>query len=465
VSAVIAAVGLILTCFVTEAVAVPPATAWVAQAPAPDPLSSRARWRDAVIKAPLTPPAVTAGSPLLVLITSAADLSHPEFRGANVTNLADAPVNSADGTAAASIAAAPANGVGILGIWPGMRVAVSPLPATSKVGCEAVTKAFEQALDAGAAVIVAGYGFDATGEHPGAACFSEFIAVQEAVRRGILVVASGPMRRPDGTVLGEPATLPHVVSVAASGADRFAAEFTRESLTTDLAAPGVGILAAVPPAFDENGDGYRALSGTGFAAPMVGAAAAWLLAARPGTNADQVATALRHSTQDLDDPGRDGLSGWGMLDVAGALAVPLARADAPEPNEDVQWIDGSLLDRPQPALRSGGPALFGRLDRYEDPVDVYRLRVRHGAHARVRLRAADGDPALALYDARTRSVRERRHRVARSDRPGRQAETVLARNPGRRMRTLFVQVTLSPRADTDTATYRLTVSPVTQSHR
>jgi hypothetical protein len=131
--AVIAAIGLIATCFGTEAVAAPQATAWAAQAPAPDPLSSRARWRDAVIKAPLTPPAVTAGSPLLVLITSAADLSHREFRGANVTNLADAPVNSPDGTAAASIAAAPANGVGILGIWPGMRVAVSPLPAASWV--------------------------------------------------------------------------------------------------------------------------------------------------------------------------------------------------------------------------------------------------------------------------------------------------------------------------------------------
>ena len=86
----------------------------VAQAPAPDPLSGIARWRDAVFGEPLTPPAVTPDSPLLVLVSSAADLSHPEFAGGRVTNLAAVPVVGRDGTAAASIAAAPANGLGIL---------------------------------------------------------------------------------------------------------------------------------------------------------------------------------------------------------------------------------------------------------------------------------------------------------------------------------------------------------------
>ena len=71
---------------------------------------------------------MTGDSPLLVVIATAADLSHPEFSGAHATNLADLPVTSPDGTAAASIAAAPANGHGIVGIWPGMRAAVSLCP-------------------------------------------------------------------------------------------------------------------------------------------------------------------------------------------------------------------------------------------------------------------------------------------------------------------------------------------------
>ena len=181
---------------------------------------------------------------------------------------------------------------------------------------------------------------------------------------------------------------------------------------------------------------------------------------RPTLEADQVATALRRSANDVEDTGYDDLTGWGMLDVAGALAQPSERADAREPNEDVRWIDGTLLDRSQPALRPDGRRLFARLDRSKDPADVYRLRLRPGARARVRLRTSDGDPALALYDARTRSVREQRHRIARSDRRGRRTETLLARNPARRARTLFLRVALSRRTDTDTAAYRLAVTPV-----
>ena len=459
--ALIAAVGLLAMCSSAVAAGGPRAVARAAQAPAPDPLSRQAPWRDAVMGAPLAPPAVTAGSPLLVLLATAADLAHPEFGGANVTNLADEPVNSHDGTAAASIAAAPANGHGILGIWPGMRAAVSPLPRADQLSCQEVTETFQRAVDADPAVIVVGYGFDAVGGSPGAACRSHFIAEQEAVRRGILVVASGPIRHSDGTQTREPATLPHVLSVAATTADGVPADFTRESATTDLAAPGVSVFAAVPPAFDQNGDGYRALNGSGYAAPMVGAAAAWLLAADPSLEADQVATALRSSARDLDEAGPDTLTGSGMLDVAGALAQPPARPDAREPNEDVRWIDGSLLDRPQPALRPDQRTLFARLDRYDDPADVYRLRLRPGAVAQARLRPTDGDLALAAYDARTRSVRLQRHRVARSDRRGRRAETLRVRNPDRRTRTLFLQVSLSRRAEgTDAAAYRLAVTPI-----
>ena len=223
-----------------------------------------------------------------------------------------------------------------------MRAAVSPLPQANQLSREQVTEALERAVDARPAVIVIGYGFEAIGGSPGEGCLPHFIAMQDAVARGIPVVASGPLRRSDGTATDEPATLPHVVSVAAVGADRLAAEFTRESATTDLAAPGVGIFAAVPPAFDQNGDGYRALSGTGYAAPMVGAAAAWLMAARPTLEADQVATALRRSANDVEDTGYDDLTGWGMLDVAGRTRAAFGTRRRPRAQR------GCPLDRRHP---------------------------------------------------------------------------------------------------------------------
>ena len=50
-------------------------------------------------------------------------------------------------------------------------------------------------------------------------------------------------------------------------------------------------MAAVPKALDDDGtpDGYESLSGTSFSAPMVSAAMAWVRAARPDLQPDQVA--------------------------------------------------------------------------------------------------------------------------------------------------------------------------------
>ena len=69
----------------------------------------------------LVPPPVTPQSPLLALVDSTADVSHPEFAGASLSTLGGFPLESAHGTETAAIAAAPKNDAGILGVWPGMR--------------------------------------------------------------------------------------------------------------------------------------------------------------------------------------------------------------------------------------------------------------------------------------------------------------------------------------------------------
>src|SRR4051794_7774467 len=55
------------------------------QAPAPDPLSPQTPWRDQVVEQGLAPPAVTPDSPLLALIDSQLDASHPEWQGGQTT--------------------------------------------------------------------------------------------------------------------------------------------------------------------------------------------------------------------------------------------------------------------------------------------------------------------------------------------------------------------------------------------
>ena len=256
------------------------------QAPAPDPLDARAAWRAAIIDPRLVPPPVTPQSPLLALIDSQLDPTHPEFAGGNVSTVGTLPVQSAHGTETAAIAAAPKNGVGILGVWPGMRAVNVALP--EQIRCSDSVAGIARAIAEGAAVINMSYGATAF-------CFAEYQQLQLATARGITLVAAAGNELAEGNPLLFPASLPHVLTVAAIGSDLAAPFFSSASAAVDLSAPGVGILTATPPQFDEDGqaDGYEAVTGTSFSAPMVAAAAAWLRAAKPHLKVDQIASTLR----------------------------------------------------------------------------------------------------------------------------------------------------------------------------
>ena len=91
----------------------------VAQPPSPDPLSADEWWRAAVGLADLTPPG--PGIPVTV-VDSGIDVAHPEFAGRPNTETLNpqepAPVGGEHGTAVASLVGAPANGQGIVGVYP-----------------------------------------------------------------------------------------------------------------------------------------------------------------------------------------------------------------------------------------------------------------------------------------------------------------------------------------------------------
>ena len=193
--------------------------------------------------------------------------------GGNVSTLGGLPVASAHGTETAAVAAAPKNDRGILGVWPGMRALNVPLP--EMIRCADSVSGISRAIAQGAAVINMSYG-------SAAPCFAEYVQLQLATAKGITLVAAAGNELSNGNPLLFPASLPHVLTVAAVGSDLKAPFFSSASAAVDLAAPGVGILSATPPQFDEDGtrDGYEAVTGTSFSAPMVAAAAAWLRAAQ-----------------------------------------------------------------------------------------------------------------------------------------------------------------------------------------
>ncbi|MGH2949266.1 MAG: S8 family peptidase, partial [Solirubrobacteraceae bacterium] len=408
-------------------------------------------WRAAVADPGLVPPQVTPESPLIALVDGQLDASHPEFEGGSTATLPELPVTNSHGTATASIAAAPVNGRGIAGVWPGARALNVPLP--ERITCSRSADQIAEAVERGAAVINMSYGSQSP-------CFPEYVALQFAVARGIVPVAAAGNEFTAGNPLEFPASLPHVMTVAAVARDHSNSYFSNANAAIDLSAFGEDIMTAVPPGLDGDGqpDGYERQSGTSFAAPMVAAAAAWVRAARPELSGDQIAQAIRLSATDVGRPGWEPATGFGLLSVGAALAVQPPARDPAEPNDDMIWVDGRAFRRPDPVIYDGRRAvrLHATLDTYEDPADVYRIRLRPRSRARVRANPSRSDDvALAAYRAGARSLRSRA--MERSARRGGRTERLTLRNRTRRPRTFHVAVTVQRESRDLDAAYALRV--------
>jgi len=92
----------------------------------------------------------------------------------------------------------------------------------------------------------------------------------------------------------------------------------------ELVAPGVGIRSAKP------GGGYQILSGTSMAAPHVVGAIALMRQYNPDATPEQIKQALVESAHDVGTLGPDFATGYGLLDIPGAIA----KLPAPKP---VTW--------------------------------------------------------------------------------------------------------------------------------
>jgi hypothetical protein len=397
----------------------------------------------------LDPPPVSADSPLLAIVEDGIDPSHPDLQGVAVSGpVGRDPENVSHGTAVTSVASAPANGVGITGVWPGARtLAAIARPST----CGGTVKALDRAERAGAAVINMSYGFDG-------GCFAHYVATQRLFGAGVVLVAAAGNEFLEGNPAdSNPAVDPHVITVAGLDPDLSSADFSNENNAIDVSAAASGVLAAVPPALDADGvqDGYEAVDGTSFASPIVAAGTAWVQQERPALDHTQLADLIRYNAVDLGRRGWDKRFGFGRFDLPKALRAAPPRPDPLEPNENISWINGKFFAPDAPIYRGRASRLSARVDRLEDPFDVYRVVVPGRRSVRITVRPLFGDLVLEAYSAFAKTVLTKRERIGISDRPGRRVEMLDVSNPrGGRIKTY---VSVWP--NTLDAGYRLALRP------
>ncbi|MGZ4353387.1 MAG: S8 family peptidase, partial [Gaiellaceae bacterium] len=373
----------------------------------------------------------------VAIVDSGIDGGHPDLQGRVVAAksfVGGSPYTDADGHGtfvAGEIAAAPDNGVGIAGLaFPAQLVIAKVVNSNDELPLEAEVAGIRWAVQQGARVINLSLGGVRDPLDPKLDTYSplEQAAIDYAARKGAVVVAAvgnGPQSpKTPWPYAHYPAALPHVIGVSAITQSGSVPGFSnRDAVYNDLAAPGEAILSTVPreqtqqrPSCSDQGYSpcgspeFRDAIGTSFAAPQVAAAAALVLAVRPDLRPEQVANLLERSAVDANPEsgckqcpvGRDAFTGWGALDVQGALEVasaggPFAPRDAYEANDDAgPWA--------YPLWGPKGRTVAASLDYWDDQVDVYSLVLRKGQRLYARLGGGGTDLVLDLWKPGTQHV-------------------------------------------------------------
>jgi hypothetical protein len=299
-----------------------------------------------------------SATPVLVaVVDSGIDPTHPDLAGALWANPKEIPGNGADddgngfvddvfgwnfingsnntwdnnghGTFVAGIIAARTHdAIGIAGVNPWARIL--PVKVTdfhNKGDHLHLAAGIYYAAQAGARVINVSIGGKRL-------TLGEQYAIDFAVRKGALVVVAAGNEGVDTSTFS-PAGAAGAITVAATDADDKRAGFSNFGAKVDIAAPGVDILSLrarqtdLMALYDKDykaganivGDDrlYYRLSGTSFAAPYVSGVASLLFAIDPSLKPEQVKRIILQSARDIDVPGHDQFTGYGLLDARAAL--------------------------------------------------------------------------------------------------------------------------------------------------
>ncbi|MCF3100777.1 type VII secretion-associated serine protease mycosin [Streptomyces roseoverticillatus] len=228
------------------------------------------------------------------------------------------------GTAMAGIIAGRGHGAdstdGVVGVAPEAKILPvrviledgDPSRAKARSGRgNALADGIRWAADHGAQVINLSLGDDSDTAHPEP---QEDAAVQYALGKGVVVVASAGNGGEQGDHVSYPAAYPGVIAVTA--VDRYGsrAAFSTRRWYAAVSAPGVDVVIADP---DRH---YYEGWGTSAAAAFVSGAVALVRSAHPGLSPAQIRRLLVDTARDAPPGGRSDALGAGVVDPAAAIA-------------------------------------------------------------------------------------------------------------------------------------------------
>jgi subtilisin family serine protease len=340
-------------------------------------------------------PTIGPGFPLTVF-DSGLDVNHPDFAGRpNTFMLNEQQVALTDqdyhGTMVAATAAAALNGIGGEGVYPSAVLRSYDFDYSTAASYYG---GFAAAARAGPSVVNMSFGGTQASR-------ADYEAIISTFASGSLLVAAAGNEYQEGNPTSYPAAYPHVLTVAATDQAGTPAPFSSAGPNVDLAAPGVGIPIQSP--LDPHR--YFAVDGTSFAAPIVSAAAAETMTARP-MDKTQLLELLRLTARPSPE-GWNERTGYGVLNVPALFTTALPAVDPQEPNDDIDQVAaGQMFTTATTPINPDGSnaRLAARVDAIEDPADVYRIIVP--AKRRLTVSYAGGTAGLAvgLWSSSARSI-------------------------------------------------------------
>jgi subtilisin family serine protease len=297
--------------------------------------AASAEWQFAATRSNLVPSTIqrAAANITVAVVDTGADLTAPDIAAKapvthNVVTGSDAVSDvTGHGTFVSSVAAGAVDGTGILGFGGDAKLMIVQANRSSDVFDDVDEAAgIVWAVDHGAKIVNLSIGGAETSR-------AERNAIAYAISHGVLVVAAAGNTGEGGNVPSYPAALlgSHGLAVAATTAHGSRAPFSTSAAYVSIAAPGVRVLGATtltaqtsafPRASLPSTPGFYAYgTGTSYAAPQVSGAAALVWAADPSLTADQVLQILEHTAAGSGTWNAG--TGWGVLDVAAAVAQAL----------------------------------------------------------------------------------------------------------------------------------------------